>query len=121
MVGAHAPLDRARRDVGLEFLVEFEMVFLGEDVDLGAGQLLPFGDAGIERLVFLTANQFRIDRDAGERAGKPGRRRRARGDDERQERHGHQGCAFHDFLLFRFAGAAGTVLEPRANAYLVHI
>ena len=62
-------LTRVGGDIGLELLVDVEAVLLGENVDLGAGQLLPFADAGVERLILLAADQFRVDDDAWKRSG----------------------------------------------------
>jgi hypothetical protein len=50
----------------LIFLVELEMALLGNDVDLGAGRLLPFGNAGIKRFILLAADQLGVDRHAFE-------------------------------------------------------
>lgn len=62
-------LDAASRDVRLDLLVEFEVVLLRQDVDLGAGRLLPFADPLVELFVLLSADQLGVDRDALELAG----------------------------------------------------
>ncbi|ENN87507.1 hypothetical protein RHSP_43907 [Rhizobium freirei PRF 81] len=64
MVRADAPGNAARRHVGLDFLVEFEVVLLGQNVDLGARRLLPLGDARIKRLILLSADELGVDRHA---------------------------------------------------------
>ena len=95
VVGADAPFDRIGGDIRLELLVELEVVLFRDDVDLGAGELLPFGDAGVERFVFLPADQFRVDGDARKRTGETGGRRQAGRDEQRRQGRGHQGCALH--------------------------
>ncbi len=64
MVGANAPVNRTRSDVRLDFLVQLEVVLLGQDVDLGTGRLFPFSNARIQRFILLTANELGIDGDA---------------------------------------------------------
>ncbi len=64
MVGADAPVDRTRSDVRLDFLVQFEVVLLGQDVDLGTGRFFPFGNARIQRFILLTADQLGVYRHA---------------------------------------------------------
>ena len=75
------------------------MVLLGDDVDLGAGQLLPFGDARVERLVLLAADQLGVDGDAVEFARQIGGKRRARTQGEQHHTGGHAGKqSVHWFL-----------------------
>ncbi len=61
MVGTDAPVDRTRCDVRFDFLVQFEVVLLGQDVDLGTGCLFPIGNARIKRFVLLTADQLGVN------------------------------------------------------------
>ncbi|MCY1246903.1 hypothetical protein D9M72_601790 [compost metagenome] len=69
MVGTDAPADAARGDIRLDLLVEFEVILLRQDVDLGAGRLFPFRDPLIELFVLLSADQLGVDRDAFKLAG----------------------------------------------------
>ena len=69
MVPADAPIDGVGGDVGLELLVDVETVLLGENVDLGAGQFLPFADPAVERLILVAADELCADDDAGKRSG----------------------------------------------------
>ncbi len=39
------------------------MVFLGDDINLGACLCLPFGDTGIQRLILLSTDKLCIQRD----------------------------------------------------------
>ncbi len=98
VVGADAPFDRVGCEIRLELLVELEMVLLRDDVHLGSGQLLPFGDPAVERLVFLTADEFGVEADAGERTGQVGGQTEAGGDEQRRHGRGRQGCALHGLL-----------------------
>src|SRR5690606_17711576 len=69
VVGADAPVHGTGGDVGLDFLVQLEMVLLGKHIDLCAGRLLPIGDARIKRFILLTADQLGVDGDAIEFSG----------------------------------------------------
>ncbi|MNT33350.1 hypothetical protein D3C72_1692720 [compost metagenome] len=69
MVRTDAPADAARGDIRLDLLVEFEVILLRQDVDLGAGRLFPFRDPLIELFVLLSADQLGVDGDAFELAG----------------------------------------------------
>ena len=42
------------------------MVLLRQDVNLGAGQLFPFADTLVERLILLSADKLGVDRYAFE-------------------------------------------------------
>ncbi len=61
MVRADAPVGAAGSHVRLDLLVDLEMALFRDDIDLGAGRLFPFGDAGIKRLILLAANQLGLD------------------------------------------------------------
>lgn len=70
MIRTDAPGDAAGGDVGFDLLVEFEVVLLRQNVDLGAGRLLPFADALVELFVLLAANQLGVDGNTLELAGR---------------------------------------------------
>ena len=106
VVPADAPFDVIGGDIGLELLVDVEAVLLGENVDLGAGQFLPFADAGVERFVLVAADDLRVDHHAGERSGLIGGRCETGRHDQRR-RGDRQGCALHGFPplgSWRFSG-----------------
>jgi hypothetical protein len=122
VVGADAPFDRIGRQIRLELLVELEVVLLRDDVDFPAGELLPFSNAGVERFVFLPADQLRVDGDAGERTGEIDGRCQAGRDEQRRQRRGHQGCALHALPPFGVVvTGSASVWRERTAPPLVHI
>lgn len=98
MVGADAPVDRTGSDIGLDFLVQLEVVLLGKDVNLGAGGLLPFADTRIERFILLAANELGVDRHAFKLARQIGCNRR--GHPHGHQRHACQNARFEILHLF---------------------
>ncbi|MCY1360167.1 hypothetical protein D9M69_467800 [compost metagenome] len=61
VVGTNAPIYRTGCNVRLDFLVQLEVVLLGQNVDLGTGRFFPFGNARIQRFILLTANELGVN------------------------------------------------------------
>ncbi|MNT84272.1 hypothetical protein D3C72_2242640 [compost metagenome] len=82
------------------------MVLLGDDVDLGARRLLPFGDARVEGFVLLSADQLGVDGHAVKLAGQIGRTDRSR-----PSTHQCAGC-YAGQKLWHFLLPSGLRLSP---------